>query len=433
MTTSHGSGTQDPVLIKTTLGSRQFILNRPRHLNALNMEMVRIIWPNLKAWEDSDKVNVILLKGNGRAMCAGGDVKYVVELCKNRDPELMELLDTEYQMFHFIGTMKTPYIAVMDGITMGAGSGLAVHAPFRVATENTRFAMPENAIGLFPDVGASFFLSRLDGQLGTYLGMTGKTIHADDVLYSGIATHLVPSSRLPALEERLAELNSPDHDIVHAIISEFSAETKRNTDSHYTLYGDVRKTIDNYDRAEDIVAALKKDASDFALDARDTILSRSPTSVKLTLHNLRTAAHLDFAECLRHEHALWQKVATHHDFEEGVTAHVIRKERPRWNPSSLDEISHTYLMENYFNNSNGKPLQLLSDKSYHLHPFRKFALPSEKDIQQLILETKPGTTRHGTIDSIIKLHNNRFGICEKIVDVLGRKTNTTTDGRIEWV
>ncbi|KAF7722382.1 hypothetical protein EC973_003192 [Apophysomyces ossiformis] len=436
MTTSHGSGTQAPVLTKSFLGSRQLILNRPRRLNAVNLDMVKIIWPNMKAWEESDQVNVILLKGEGRALCAGGDVKYVVELCKRHDPELIQLLDSEYQLFHFIGTMNTPYVAVMDGITMGAGSGLSVHAPFRIATEKTRFAMPENAIGLFPDVGASFFLSRLDGQLGTYLGMTGITINSEDVLYAGIASHFVSSSQLPALEERLAELGSPDHDAVHAILTEFSANVKRNP--HYTLHGDTRKTIDRcfvHDTAEDIVAALKDDGSKFALDTRDIILSRSPTSVKLTLHNLRTAAHMDFAECLRHEHALWQKVAVHHDFIEGVTAHVVKKTQPRWKPASLEAIADADLKATYYStgDSKGKPLQLLSEKNYHLHPYRHFALPSEKDIQNMLSQSNNKMTHQDIIDFFMAMYKNRFGVYEKIVDVLKRKTRTTADGTVEWV
>lgn len=193
---------------------------------------------------------------------------------------------------------------------VGAGGGLSVLSPFRVATENTQFAMPETAIGLFCDVGASFFYSRLDGQLGPYMGLTSRIVKAEDALFSGIATHFVPSSRLEALESRLAEIDEPDHDLVHTTIEEFAVE-RDHTPHTYTLHGEHRMIVDEcfqYDTVEEIVKALKSNGSKFALDTLDTMMKRSPTSLKVTLEHLRKGSKLSVMDCLRMEHVLWQTV-----------------------------------------------------------------------------------------------------------------------------
>ncbi|RCH88572.1 hypothetical protein CU097_007555 [Rhizopus azygosporus] len=245
----HTQGIEPSVLVKRDASARHLILNRPRKLNAIDLEMVNIIYPHLKAWELSDPhAKVIFMRGVGRALCAGGDVKDVALKIKdpNKHEELAFQVDSEYEMIHFISTMKKPYIAVMDGITMGAGAGLlSAFAPFRIATENTQFAMPETAIGLFCDVGASFFLSRLDGHMGPFMGMTSRILKAEDALFAGVATHFVPSANLEALEYELATIDCIDHNKVHETIEKFAVK-KGHKPSVYTLHGQVRKTIDRY-------------------------------------------------------------------------------------------------------------------------------------------------------------------------------------------
>ncbi|KAJ1552559.1 hypothetical protein HK405_010859, partial [Cladochytrium tenue] len=178
---------QPPVLARRVQNLRVFILNRPSALNALSTEMVQLMTPQLKAWDESDLCKVILLMAasGSRAFCAGGDVKDIVLKAKTRREEelaaALKFFEQEYQLNHLIGTLKKPFISLMDGITMGGGVGLSVHAPFRIVTENTVFAMPESVIGLFPDVGGSFFLPRLDGELGTYLGLTGHRLKSTEV------------------------------------------------------------------------------------------------------------------------------------------------------------------------------------------------------------------------------------------------------------
>ncbi|KAG2237226.1 hypothetical protein INT48_006630 [Thamnidium elegans] len=399
---------ESSVLIKKNLGSRQFILNRPRRLNAIDMEMVDIIYFNLKAWEASEQAKIVFLKGTGRALCAGGDVKDVINSLKDpsKHKDLEHQIDTEYDMIHFMGTMKTPYIAVMDGITMGAGGGLCSFAPFRIATENTQFAMPENAIGLFCDVGASFFLSRLDGHLGAYMGATSRIVKGEDALFAGLATHFVPSSRLEALEARLAELDHATHDMIHQAIEEFAVE-RDHTPATYTLHGKDRKMMDDcfkHEKMEDVMLALKEDGSQFSKDTIDTILKRSPTSVKITHEHIRKGSGLSLKECLNMEHRLWQTVP----------------KQPKWNPARLEDLDlEQDIRVRFFHANVKRRLHFTHTPDFHLHPFRRYALPTEKEI----LETKKANSLRTVADTVEwfdKDRNGKFGVRQKVEDVLER-------------
>ncbi|KAG2199142.1 hypothetical protein INT47_009881, partial [Mucor saturninus] len=422
--TQKHNAVEPTVLIKKHLGSRQFILNKPRVLNALDMEMVDIIYPNLKSWEVSDQAKVVFFKGRGRALCAGGDVKDVV--CSVKDPkkhdDLAHQIETEYDMLHFMGTMKTPYIAVMDGITMGAGGGLCSFAPFRIATENTLFAMPETAIGLFCDVGASFFLSRLDGHLGAYMGATSRIVKGEDALFAGLATHFVPSSRIEALETRLAELDHVTHDIVHQTIEDFAVK-KDHQPATYTLHGQNRITIDTcfkHEHMEDVLDDLKADGSKLSLETIDTILKRSPSAVKTTHEHIRRGSKLSLKECLRMEHVLWQTIPYAHDFIEGVTSHVVLKKQPKWNPSTLQDIDlEKDIKVKRFHANIRRKLFFSNDQDFHELPYRRYALPSEKEI----LESKYMHSLRTVEDTVQWFENDRngkFGVRHKVEDVLDR-------------
>src|SRR5271156_2722990 len=199
----------DDVLFSTLYGVRIVELNRPKKLNSLNASMARKILPRLREWEKSDMANIILMGGAGtKAFCAGGDVAALAKQNETVEgqQESTAYFALEYQLDHLIATYSKPYIAIMDGITMGGGVGLSVHAPFRIATERTVFAMPETTIGFFPDVGGSFFLSRLDGGLGPYLALTSDRLTGVQVFYHGIATHYMHSSTLAELTNRLSEI-----------------------------------------------------------------------------------------------------------------------------------------------------------------------------------------------------------------------------------
>ncbi|XP_067618671.1 3-hydroxyisobutyryl-CoA hydrolase, mitochondrial isoform X2 [Eurosta solidaginis] len=233
------------------------ILNRPKALNALNLEMTRKVYKHLKKCEMTK--SMVIIKGAGdKAFCAGGDVRSIVEA--GATEESKSFFREEYTLNALIGNYVIPYIAIIDGITMGGGVGLSVHGKYRVATERTLFAMPETAIGLFPDVGGSYFLPRLEGKLGLYLGLTGYRLKGDDVLKAGIATHFCESTKLEDLQNDL--LNCKDADTVQNILDKYNAPTKKD----FVLQEVMEKINKCFDAnsVEEIVENLKSDGSDWA-------------------------------------------------------------------------------------------------------------------------------------------------------------------------
>lgn len=233
------------------------ILNRPKALNAINLEMIRKIYKHLIKCETTK--SLVIIKGTGeKSFCAGGDVRAVVEAGASEESKCF--FRVEYTTNALIGNYKIPYIALIDGITMGGGVGLSVHGKYRVATERTLFAMPETAIGLFPDVGGSYFLPRLTGKLGLYLGLTGHRLKGEDVLKAGIATHYCESSKLNELETEL--LNCPDADEVPDILCKFDMSSNKE----FSL-APLMDKINKYFSAacvEEIFENLKADGSDWA-------------------------------------------------------------------------------------------------------------------------------------------------------------------------
>lgn len=233
------------------------ILNRPKALNAINLEMVRKIYKHLKKCEKNK--SLMIIKGTGdKSFCAGGDVRAVVEAGPTEDSK--SFFREEYTTNALIGNYKIPYIALIDGITMGGGVGLSVHGKYRVATERSLFAMPETAIGLFPDVGGSYFLPRLQGKLGLYLGLTGFRLKGEEVLKAGIATHYCESSKLSELETAL--LSCPDADEVPDILSKFNNPSAKP----FVLAPHMEQINKCFggENVEEIFENLKSDGSEWA-------------------------------------------------------------------------------------------------------------------------------------------------------------------------
>ncbi|KAG5924767.1 hypothetical protein E4U61_006940 [Claviceps capensis] len=282
----------DDVIFASKYGLRTIILNRPKQLNSLNGSMIRKIVPRLIEWEKSDMANIVLLKGAGdRALCAGGDVAALAKLNQEGPDGWKKSADffaLEYKLMHYIATYKKPYVALMDGVTMGGGVGLSMHAPFRIATEKTVFAMPETTIGFFPDVGASFFLPRLNGAMGTYLALTSDRLIGPNVFYSGIATHYLHSTSLPDLEAHLAELRFRDGDemsrklaVINNTLEEFCTGLPYN--QPIRPRGEVRKIIDrcfNKNNVADIVAALKEEATVPVDEQADSAVEQTGAAVE---------------------------------------------------------------------------------------------------------------------------------------------------------
>ncbi|KFV58796.1 hypothetical protein N341_11185, partial [Tyto alba] len=342
----HTNSTAEVLLEKR--GSAGIItLNRPKALNALTFSMIQQIYPQIKAWEQDRETFLIIIKGTGgKAFCAGGDIKAIADAGKVGGRMTQDFFREEYILNNAIGTCKKPYVALIDGITMGGGVGLSVHGHFRVATEKTLFAMPETAIGLFPDVGGGYFLPRLSGKIGYYLALTGFRLKGRDVLKAGIATHFVESEKLPALEKDLTTLKSPSTENIADLLNSYHVKSKVDQEKEFVLDEHMEKinSIFSANSMEEIVKKLKQDGSPFAIKQLETINKMSPTSLKMTFRQLREGASMSLQDVFRMEYRLSQACMRGHDFYEGVRAVLIDKDQsPRWKPAALEEVSDEFV------------------------------------------------------------------------------------------
>ncbi|XP_029936236.1 3-hydroxyisobutyryl-CoA hydrolase, mitochondrial [Myripristis murdjan] len=331
------------VLMEKVGNAGVITLNRPKVLNALNLPMIRHIYPQLKKWEKDDETDLVIIKGaGGKAFCAGGDIRAVTEAGKVGDPLAQDFFREEYILNHAIGTCKKPYIALIDGITMGGGVGLSVHGRFRVATEKTLFAMPETAIGLFPDVGGGYFLPRLEGKLGLFLALTGFRLKGRDVQRAGVASHFVEAQKIPALEKELVHLKSPSAEDVSRLLDSYQSQSGLDAEKPFVLkehLADINRLFSS-SSVEGILQNLKADGSPFAKKQAETLSKMSPISLKITYKQLQAGASLSLQDVLVMEYRLSQACMRGCDFYEGVRALLIDKDQsPKWNPSSLEEIS----------------------------------------------------------------------------------------------
>jgi len=435
------------VVFESKYGLRTIMLNRPKKLNSLNASMIRKIVPRLVEWEKSDMANVVIMKGAGeKALCAGGDVAALAEL-NQQGPDgwkkSANYFGLEYKLDHYISTYTKPYIAFMDGITMGGGVGLSIHAPFRIATEKTVFAMPETTIGFFPDVGASFFLPRMNGSVGTYLALTSDRLTGPNVFYSGIATHYLHSTSLPDLEARLAELRFMDYEqlperlqLINETLEEFS--TGLPYDQPIQISGDIRKAIDRcFDKNNiaDIMSALEQErgsTEEWAQKQLDTLRKRSPTAVHVALRQMRVGGDWDIAETFKKEHKIATQFMKHPDFTEGVTALLVRKEKPKWSPESLEAIpASENVAKPFFDFGDSQDLELLTDRTYSEYPFASLGVPTEKEIQE-VAEKKPYTPKE--LESVVVAsRKGRQGISEIVREIIARKTEVNEKGKVQWV
>ncbi|XP_008997337.3 3-hydroxyisobutyryl-CoA hydrolase, mitochondrial isoform X3 [Callithrix jacchus] len=326
-------------------------LNRPKVLNTLTLNMIRQIYPQLKKWEQDPETFLIIIKGaGGKAFCAGGDIRVVSEAEKANQKIAPLFFREEYMLNNAIGSCQKPYVALLHGITMGGGVGISVHGQFRVATEKCLFAMPETAIGLFPDVGGGYFLPRLQGKLGYFLALTGFRLKGRDVYRAGIATHFVDSEKLGVLEEDLLALKSPSKEDVAAVLENYHTECKIDRDKSFILEEHLDKINSCFsaNTMEQIIENLQQDGSSFALEQLKVINKMSPTSLKITLRQLMEGSSKTLQEVLTMEYRLSQACMRGHDFHEGVRALLIDKDRsPKWKPADLKEVTDEYL-NNHF-------------------------------------------------------------------------------------
>jgi len=334
-----------PVLIERHARVGLLTLNRPACLNALNLETVRLFSATLKAWSCDGSIEAVVVRGADRAgkapaFCAGGDIRFQHSAALAQNPNLDRFFDEEYALNHLIHRYPKPYIALMDGIVMGGGMGLSQRASLRIVTEHSTLAMPETKIGLFPDVGGGWFLSRCPGRIGEYLAITGQSINSADAIMSGLADSLVPSSALEALTSAMLRAQSADE--IDALVD---ASTIAGGPSHL---GTMQPEIDeHFGRAtmQDIVDSLSTDAGPFARQALDSIRQNSPLMMSIALQQVRRARGMTFAEELRSERALVHncfhlRPGASSEAVEGIRALVVDKDRhPRWNPPRLEEVT----------------------------------------------------------------------------------------------
>lgn len=331
------------VLFEEILGNTgnigQITLNRQQALNALNHEMITAIAHQLEEWEEKPSIKAVIVRAApGRAFCAGGDVRSIYDKKLINDEGLMRFFVEEYQLNRKIFHFSKPYISFLNGITMGGGAGISIHGSHRVATERLVFAMPETAIGFFPDIGSSYFLSRLPYPFGLYLGLTGDRIEYQDCYALGLASQVVPENQLDALTESLAKNILSDKASVTKVIDAFAIVPPKSALFQH------KKAIENcFDKnsVEEIIQTLKNNASEWCQKHAALLETKSPISLKVTFKELREAALLDFDACMEMEYRIMQHFLHSDDFFEGVRAMLVDKDRnPRWKPASLKEVSN---------------------------------------------------------------------------------------------
>lgn len=362
------------VLFKRIGAVQQVILNRPKALNSLNLEMVRSLASALPSWNSSDLSSVVLKGAGGRAFCAGGDIKKIFEQRGHEDQQ-MSFFKEEYVLDNQLAehsAQTVPHVAVWDGTVMGGGVGISIHASFRLATEKTVFAMPETGIGFFPDVGGSYFLPRLLPKVtmdnatskdlgpafGLYLALTGARLAGSDLLHAGIATHFVPSASVEKLENDLSTLSaigSNGYDKNFESVKEVvGAHMPGHADIPAFSYSvsDLNIILDcfNLERAaaegvEGIFAAVKKAANNgdgpaVAVNALSALKRVSPTSLKVTVEQILRGSKLSLRDCYKMEEHMATEFMRGSDFYEGVRALLVDKTgKPEWNPSSVEQVT----------------------------------------------------------------------------------------------
>jgi enoyl-CoA hydratase len=315
-------------------GAGLVTLNRPHALNAVTLGMVRALRRQLDAWRGDPAVTrVVLTAAGGRAFSAGGDIRALYDAgTSGRHAEMLAFYGEEYQLNTVIKHYPKPYVSLIDGIVMGGGVGLSVHGSHRVAGDRFSFAMPEVSIGFFPDVGATWFLPRLPGELGAYCALTGERLNAADGIAATIATHRVASARFAELADALC--GAVPVDATLAAFADPAGEGK--TAPHRTAIDRLFKG----DRIEEILAAFDRDGSDFAKATAATIRAKSPTSLKLALAQMRAGGRLTFEGCMATEFRIVSRVIHGHDFYEGVRAVIVDKDNaPRWRPATLADVA----------------------------------------------------------------------------------------------
>lgn len=323
--------------------------------------------------------------------------------------------------------------------------GLSVHAPIRIATERTVVAMPETTIGFFPDVGASFFLPRLDGYVGTYLALTSERLNGVNAYYTGIATHYIDSSSLPGLTARLGELEFKDYNsndtrlkVINITIEEFSSGIPYN--EPMLIAGEIRRAIDRcfqHDHMEQIIKALEDErgkTADWARQTRRTILERCPFSLKLTLKHMRQGRAQNISETFERDYSIASHFMTRPDFASGVSARLIDKppRAPTWDPQMVEDVRDQNV-DSYFRREGQERLGLSGDLSYSV----QLGLPGEGEVKKAVVEgmeySEADAARKIVVAKMMREQRGRPGVKEKVEEILDRKCGVGSRGELVWI
>ncbi|XP_076892628.1 3-hydroxyisobutyryl-CoA hydrolase 1-like isoform X2 [Bidens hawaiensis] len=364
----------DQVIFEEGLGVRKMILNRPKKLNTLNYEMLRRLYEKSRAYENDPTVKLVILKANGKAFCCGGDLTSAYTFVHVGHWSFgASYYRKEFCLDYLLATYKKPLVAILDGIVMGGGAGISIQSTFRIVTENTIFAMPEALIGLFPDVGASYFLSRLPGFFGEYMGLTGARLNGAEMLAFGLGTHFVPSKNLKSLENALekmaATLESPSVATISMVINKFAQEVKVKQDSTFLRLDLINQCFSD-ESCEEILSSLERLATQvqekWVHHAITSMKSANPLGLKIFFKTIREGRSKTIKQCIETEyiaicHVLRRTICN--NFYEGSRAVLIDKDKkPQWVPSKLEEVTEEMvtrcLSRSFGEDDDWLPLQL---------------------------------------------------------------------------
>lgn len=329
-------------------------LNRPNKLNALSYKMIEIMYEKLLEWKDDKTISMVLLEGSGdKALCSGGDVVHLREKrYSNIEEYAFGFFHTEYCMNMLMFTYPKPIISYMNGYVMGGGVGISVGTSHRIVTETTTWAMPEMNIGLFPDVGGSYFLNMMPGEMGRYLALTSKPIRPADVMYIGAGDYFIDSNSWKAIREKLFSQDwkiDNVKDTLNALLESYTVELK-NPSKLQTL----REKIDyhfGFDTMEEIIDSLKREkenGDEWASKILKTVLEKSPTSLKVALKQLTLGKTMSMKECFKMELDMGLNFMNYDDFFEGVRAVLVDKDKkPNWKPATIEEVDEK-IVDSFF-------------------------------------------------------------------------------------
>ena len=310
-------------------------LNRPKALNALNLEMAKKFYDKLLEWEENNNISRVILYGEGKHFCAGGDVKSLV-LAGKKNQLKYDFFKIEYQLNYLISQFSKEFLSIWNGVVMGGGVGLSIYGDHRLVTDNSKFAMPEASIGFFPDVGGSYFLSNLPGNIGKYVGLTGDVLSVNELIFFGLATHYINLKDIEDVKENFinnGKILSDNYEVKN------DTNILKNIDQINELFdGNIKKIISN----------LKNNNLEFSKKILDILSNKCPMSLAITTKLIDDAKGRSLKECLEIEFQLSQKIVYRDDFDNGVTSLLISKDHnPIWQPSNIDEINIDEL-NNYF-------------------------------------------------------------------------------------